>query len=372
MTHILQQQFAAPAAFVQQRLEERQGDTAELTVAAASAAADFNAGLSEADRALIEESDRALKTWRASAEHQAFLAALPERTVDELRDYLDGVVRGPIFARTLELSTSPSLSSLVPQSISVGLAGQIEVIVGAYASFGYMIDVSLDGAGSAVYLLGALAEGAEVGIDIAEQVGLWLDKVDDVSGSYIGGELEVDEAVGITGFVLLDKGKPKAVMIDVDEGIGDGASALEFYMLTYETSHDPVAQPPATHMVILSNLSCKEAGEGKGDGQGRGTQGRRRYSGRRHAAQGRWPARRHALPAVRRGRPAAVGRCRRPTREGQRGARLRDQRLRAPEGDRVKRRRIGPSEEGWRGARRRGDRTWGRLPRSRRHPPVGA
>lgn len=257
MTTILQQQFAASATFVKRKLEDSH---AETTPRAANTLA-FN----DEDQALVEECNRALRAWRSSADYQAFRASLPKCDIEQVKAYLDSVLRGPIFARTLELSTSPSLSSLVPQSISVGLAGQIELLVGAYASFGYMVNLSTDG-GRAVYLLGALAEGLDITIDISEQVGLWLDKVDDVSGSYIGGELEVDEGVGVSGFLLLHKDDPKAVMIDIDEGIGDGAAGLEFYMLAHGTSDNPVAQPPKSHMLILTNLECVNAGENKGDG----------------------------------------------------------------------------------------------------------
>ncbi|MBA3879351.1 MAG: hypothetical protein C0500_06520 [Sphingobium sp.] len=252
MSDILYQQMAAPAAFVRDQLAAGTG---------ATAAAEAAPQLGDEERALIAELNQAVKAWRATPEAQAFIASLPQRNVEEVREYLHNVVRGPHFARTIELSASHSLSSLIPQSISIGLAGQIELLVGIYGSIGYIDDLTLDGGNSAIYLLGALAEGLDATIDVSAQAGLWTDAVDDASGSYVGGELEVDEGVGLSGFVLLKKEVVKAAMVDADGGIGDGASALEFYMLTHETSHGPVAQSPASHMLILSNLLCRDASE---------------------------------------------------------------------------------------------------------------
>jgi hypothetical protein len=249
MSSILSRQFAAHAASLR-----AQPEAAPRPATSRSAAT--------LDTASVQAFARELRQWRASPEASAFAASLGGRDVEEIRAYLEGVARGPHFAETRKFSLGGLLSGLIPKAFSIGFAGQIELGIGLYGSVGYIHDLSLEGAGG-VYLLGADAKGLEAAADLSIQGGLWMKPSDEVSGSYTGGGLDIDDVFGVSGFVLReeDDEDPKAYLVDIDGGIADGATKLKFHMWTYGIGHDPVAQKPAGHMVILKSLQCLDTSE---------------------------------------------------------------------------------------------------------------
>ncbi|WP_439571481.1 hypothetical protein [Sphingomonas sp.] len=248
MTEILKAQFAAPAAYVRAQLAADATDDVTPTPRP----------IDPKQRAVLDAIVRAVSEWRKSPEGDAFLASLDRRGADEVRAELDALVRGPRFDAVRKFSLG---LGLLPQSVSIGFAGQIELLVGLYGSFGYIADLALSGGDSGLYLLGALAEGVDATADIAIQVGLWMNAVSDVPGSYKGAELEGDEGIGASGFTLSKDDDVKAILVDFDAGVGDGVAGLQFHMWTFAGSPNPVAQKPGTYMVILDQLHCQKASE---------------------------------------------------------------------------------------------------------------
>jgi hypothetical protein len=233
-------------------------DYAKHQLAVADAAARPPATtLSAEDQALLAELAAAARGWRESDEGQAFLASLGGLTAEQVRAELEAVVRGPRFEKARKFSLG-----LLPKAISLGVAGQAELLLGVYGSVGYIHDLSLELAGGGLYLLLATAEGLEGAVDVSVQVGIWTESTDEVSGKYIGGELDADDVFGLSGFLLLDDEDPKACLIDIDGGIADGASKLEFHMWAHNHgSSGPVSQAPASKMLILETLQCFDTSE---------------------------------------------------------------------------------------------------------------
>lgn len=254
MTSIFSGQFAAPIDAARKTLAARQAAGVPISPVPV-------ASLDQHQQAVLSAFESALRQWRESPEGSTFVATLNSQDVASIKAHLDAVVQGPMFDETRRLSLGGLLSGWIPKAISIGFAGQIELFVGLYGSLGYIADLSLDNPSSGVYLLGAAAEGIDASLDLSIQGGLWMDAVDDVSGSYKGGELDADEGLGLSGFTLFADDDLKAVLIDLDAGISDGASGLEFHMWTYGIGHDPVAQKPAANMVILELLQCYKTSE---------------------------------------------------------------------------------------------------------------
>jgi hypothetical protein len=219
-------------------------------------------------RELVAEVQRALKAWNASAEGQAFRSTAREQGLDGVKQQLGALLTGPVFARTRDLAATVSLGDLpFPlKSISIGAAAAVEFIIGVYGSIGYAVNfadlTNLDSLiqNSVIYYYEALSEGVDAGADIAVQAGFWNKTTDEMGGYYWGVEIEADDLGGLAGFGLAtdeDGFDLAAVLIDVTAGIADGVEGLEFWAQTHKITN-PVAQPTANHMMLLTNLHCSK------------------------------------------------------------------------------------------------------------------
>lgn len=216
----------------------------------------------DATQALLAELAAALREWRASPEGQAFLASFATRSADEIRAQLDALVRGPHFDAVRKFSLKGWLADFLPKSLTVGFSGQIELGIGAYGSIGYITDLTLEDRQGGLYLLLADGEGLEGAADVSIQVGVWKKSADEVSGKYTGGEADGGDIIDGSVFALFEDEDRQAVLVDIDVGIADGLSALKYHMHTHVFgSSGPIAQAPASHMLILETLQCLDTSE---------------------------------------------------------------------------------------------------------------
>lgn len=217
-------------------------------------------------RQLVAEVQRALSAWIRSPEGQAFRSSVQRDGLRGIKRQFDALLAGPVFARTRDLVASVSISDLpFPlKSVSIGAAAQADLFIGGYGAAGYAVDLAdlndLDALikNSVVCFYEAISEGIEAGADVAVQAGLWSKTTDQMAGYYWGVEIEADDLGGLAGFGLASKEDSielDAVLIDITAGVADGVDGLEFWAQTHRITN-PVAQPTASRMLVLTNLHC--------------------------------------------------------------------------------------------------------------------
>ena len=220
--------------------------------------------LPDAQRQMLEELGRAVESWRTSPEGRACLASPDGLDLEGLRLELNRLMKSPKLATTRErLSAQASVGDkigFIPQAVSIGVEAQIDLVLGIYGSVGYAADLS-DIDGSVVYLLGAIEEGVIEGGDVGVQVGVWKNSTNDMEGYYNGQNVDVDDFGGFVAFALEQDESVVAYLVDVAAGEDDGLAEDEYYCLTFDIEHLPVAQTAASHFLILTQLECLNTSE---------------------------------------------------------------------------------------------------------------
>jgi len=211
---------------------------------------------------MLTQVTSAINAWRESPEGQSALKSASQGQLDALRQAVNQLFQSELFVNFFQkLRSNRSLSeiSLPIKSIALGFVGQIDLGVGIYGSLGYAADIDDVSGSSVVYIYGAFTEGLEAGLDAGAQLSLWRNSVSDMPGYYWGCELDVTD---VGGFAVAGLAKEKdddvvqAVLVDLTGGENDGVDGLEFYAVTINITHYPVAQQQAQHLLILTNLQC--------------------------------------------------------------------------------------------------------------------
>lgn len=215
---------------------------------------------------IMKEISREVDSWCASPEGQAVLAATDGSNLEPLKKELDALLQGPDLARTRELLQQEKLFSggrlgFIPKAVSIGISAQIDLVLGVYGSVGYAADFSDPEGTSVIYLLGAVEEGVIEGGDVGVQVGLWKNSTSDMDGYYNGQNVDITDFGGVAVFALEKSQSVVAYIIDIAAGEDDGGAEDEYYCLTFDINHMPVAQKDADHFLILTNLQCKNISE---------------------------------------------------------------------------------------------------------------
>lgn len=216
-------------------------------------------------REILSRAQTRLKEWQSTPEGQAKIAAIKDSSsVAEFCDHLEDLYASDQVKPFLDELDSKHASDFdgidFPiKSITLGFAGQIDIGVGIYASFGYAVQFPNPFKSGAFYVSGAFTEGLEIGFDVAIQIGAWANEPMDLGGYYNGQEIMIDDTLGVGGWSFEQDEELAGVAADLALGVEDGGDEAEFYTVVQSLSSDgryPVAQQPADHMLILTTLVC--------------------------------------------------------------------------------------------------------------------
>jgi hypothetical protein len=249
MDHINNRALSAPAKNLAKALASQPGTAAQSPKAATA---------SPAEAALVQEAQQAFAAWLATPDGEFCKALMRAGNYEPVVEALQALANGSAFARTRELATV-SIDPLDYEAFSLGMVVQADIILGIYASAGYICDFDNISGTSSVYICGAISGGFDIGADVGGQVGFWKKSVAQVDGFYIGGEVIIDDGPGLSAlglFNLLSDEDYQALLIDAEGGFNDGVDGLAFGMLSYGRDTGPVVQKQASHFLILGTLTC--------------------------------------------------------------------------------------------------------------------
>ncbi|MFK7903507.1 MAG: hypothetical protein AB8B69_00205, partial [Chitinophagales bacterium] len=172
------------------------------------------------------------------------------------------------------------------KAISLGLMAEAEIFMGISGAFGVAMnrsDFAFVGMGgqdpddvtSSIFAGGGFVEGVEDGIQGTLAIGIWFEDAGDISGLYVGEEVDIDDGLGITAVALAGKDdkddfkdeegnvvmdKAKVLFLGIDVGISDGTEADELYYFSGTMSQEPVSQSgDYNHYAVLDDLHCHDA-----------------------------------------------------------------------------------------------------------------
>ncbi|MBV0911698.1 hypothetical protein [Anianabacter salinae] len=214
--------------------------------------------------ALRKAAAEALAAYKASAEYAALQAKLPTMNLLELQSHLAHALNGPHFAPLLETSRTMSLDvdleGLIPKAVSLGVSGQVVFGIGVSGSVGYIVDLNVSDFASAIYVGGAVDVGADGGIQGDACVGFWTNTIEDMSGWYVGEEIDIDDALGVMEATYLKDEELALAFVGVTLGFDDGFENSNYYFNNIALGHAPIYQSGEfSHMVQLNSLSCENS-----------------------------------------------------------------------------------------------------------------
>ncbi len=153
-------------------------------------------------------------------------------------------------------------ADFIPKAISFGLLAQFVIGIGISGSIGFIENLDIANSQSAVYGGGALDVGIDAGIEGDVCLGFWTNEVSDISGLYVGGEVDVDDGTGVTvaTFFKGEDEDPGLAFVGVDLGVDDGIEEEDFYFFHIDTGSNPIYQPgEATYLIQLLWLTCNNS-----------------------------------------------------------------------------------------------------------------
>lgn len=212
--------------------------------------------------ALEKAASEALAEYRASPDYAAYKAELSGLNLYQAQARLAEALNGPHFAPLLERLRAPQSLEIdpidfIPKAVSLGLLVEAVLVVGVSGSVGYVVNVDISNFKSGVYAGGAFDWGADIALEGEVCVGFWANAIDDLSGVYVGAEVDVDEGLGVSGAAFLKKEEPGLLLVGLDFGVGDGFEGTDFYFFEFDVGHTPIYQPgDAQYLVQLGTLTC--------------------------------------------------------------------------------------------------------------------
>ncbi len=246
------------------------------TVTAQQPAANDNG--TSLDAAFIQAINDDLTAWAASSLGQQVISTTDP---SDLEDLLKEALLSTAFSKV----AAKIKSEEKVKAVSLGVMASAEIFAGITGAFGVAINRSdfqfvgmssdPDQVTSSIFAGGGFVEGVEDGIQGTLALGIWFEDAGEISGFYVGEEIDVDDGLGVTavalagrddkddfkdeeGNVVMDKAKVLYVGIDV--GIADGTEAEELYYFSGTMSQMPVSQSgDYNHMAILDDLHCHDA-----------------------------------------------------------------------------------------------------------------
>lgn len=245
--------------------EYRAAAAARQTAPSAPAAGTFS-GL---DGAMIAEAGRALKDWATSPEGKAVIAEARGLPPEEAAECMSAAFASENIGEIIK----KIIAKLPIKAVSIGLLGQVELLVGISGSIGYAIDLGDSGETRAIYAGGGIVEGVDAGGEAAVVLGLWAESTSNINGFYVGAGVDITDGAGFDAVAFASKSDDdagdddggginwkdaKMVFIGVDIGLEDGGEAEEYYFFTHTMTKYPVYQEGGTYnyMMCFDNLNC--------------------------------------------------------------------------------------------------------------------
>lgn len=226
--------------------------------------------LTENEKKVFEEAEKAWATYSNSPEGKKELAAVENMDLAAVRVYVAGILDKPVFAKLISLLKSLDLPA---SSFSIGLGFEAELIIGFSATIGIAIGVgNAKGVQSAEFLMVSLEVGVQAGAMVGVQFGLWTNAPADLGGKLTGTEIDLGfeaEASGALYYTLKEgiKGATLTIGIGLEEGIAEiecytfilGDQGVDPYI-------KPVVQPRKNNFLIIESLKCVHpSNDGAGD-----------------------------------------------------------------------------------------------------------
>lgn len=233
---------------------------------------------SSVDSGLQQAISDDLLDWASTSEGKEVIATSDPKDLEDL-------LKDALFSTAFSKTAAQLQSMEKIKAISFGLMGQADIFVGIEGSFGVAInrsdfnfigiDSDPDDVTSSIFAGAGFVEGVEDGIEGTLAIGIWFEDASEISGFYVGEEIDVADGVGITaaafagrddkdefkdddGNVLLDKAK--VIFLGIDVGIDNGTEADEIYLFSGVMSNLPVSQSgDYNHMAVLDALTCHDA-----------------------------------------------------------------------------------------------------------------
>lgn len=215
---------------------------------------------------LSAAASKAIKDWTSSSDGKK---AMKETDPDKLKDLFSGALMSKAFKEVIDLA----LDFLPVKAVSLGVMGQVELFIGIEGTFGYAMDLKNFPHSSAVYCGVGSAQGPDAGIQGTLALGIWFESTQDIGGTYVGVEVDIDDIVGVTFAAYAGKSDhkrfvssdginlkfAKVIFLGIDIGFDDGVEAEETYFFAghIEVENYPSLQDGTyKNMAMLTELKC--------------------------------------------------------------------------------------------------------------------
>ena len=226
------------------------------------------------EQQIIDAAAKAWNAYRESPEGKVFLKRLPTMQLNEARLSVQELAGGPVFKVVQELLKIVNSDHFPIKSFSFGLNVQFEFLLGFNVTIGAAVGAGdSSSAEGATFLSLGVTEGAEAGVLIGAQFGLWRNTPQNLGGWSYGAELIVEDGTGIVVSAMFSKkgsenpANLQGITVDIPFGIDDGVAVEETYTFILGSSDGylrPAYQPRKSHFLILTQLRCDNIAGGDG------------------------------------------------------------------------------------------------------------
>lgn len=183
----------------------------------------------------------------------------------------------------------PSLSDIIDtiegwipiKAVSLGIMAEGDLIIGGQAGCGVAMDIKDFGSSWSIYGYGGLDEGVDAGVEIGIVLGFWAIESNDISGTYVGAEVDITDVIGVEGIAYAGKDDKsdfldddgvnlkyaKVIYVGVDVGLEDGVEGEEVeyiswhheYYATYQVGDD------YDYLMSFDHLTCVNSKDNQDD-----------------------------------------------------------------------------------------------------------
>lgn len=226
--------------------------------------------LSETEKEILIEAERAWKAYSHSEQGKKELAAVSGMDIVSARQYVCSLLDKPEFARLRQLLDKLDFPEAC---FSIGINFEIQAFLGFSATLGVAVGVGQSkGAQAAEFVSISLIEGAEIGVMVGVEFGIWRCIPTDLAGPAWGIQagfgLEVEGTIAIFSTKSL---KLAGATLTIGGGAELGISLVESYTFILDSQGDdpyikPVVQPRKNNFLIIESLKCEHpSNDGGGD-----------------------------------------------------------------------------------------------------------
>ncbi|WP_119080663.1 hypothetical protein [Chitinophaga alhagiae] len=228
-----------------------------------------NPVLTENEKKVLIEAEKAWATYSSSPEGKKELAAVENMELPELQAYVAGLPDKPVFSKLIKWIRSLDLPD---SSFSIGLTVEAELIIGFTATLGVAVGIGNSaGVQSCEFLSVSLEAGVQAGVLAGVQFGLWNQAPANLGGNANGIELDLGADIEFSGALYFNLSGLRGVTLTVGVGVEDGIALVETYTFILgdqgvDPYIKPVVQPRKSNFLIIESLKCVHpSNDGAGD-----------------------------------------------------------------------------------------------------------